>query len=115
MRVTIINPSEHDFETSPVDKERLIEGNPMQQLANVLTNKKENFFVGVWRSEKGKWTLNYTEDEFCYLVKGHVVIEDEAGNKTELKAGQAFTIEAGFKGSWHTLEDCEKFYAIYEE
>ena len=103
------------YDASPIDPDKVISGNPVQELSNVFTNVRENFFCGVWRSTKGKWTLAYTEDEFCLLTRGQVILTEDNGTAVTINTGDAFTIPAGFKGTWETIEDCEKYYAIYED
>lgn len=104
-----------DAEASPIAAEKLISGNPTNMLNNMFTNTKENFFCGVWSSTEGKWELNYTEDEFCYIISGKAIITDAEGHSETVVAGDAFTISAGFSGSWETIGEVKKFYAIYEE
>jgi uncharacterized cupin superfamily protein len=43
-----------------------------------------------------------------------VALEDAAGRRWEFAAGEAFVVPAGFEGSWEVIEDCTKFYAIFE-
>lgn len=102
-------------EASPVEKERLLAGNPMQIVRNAFTNERENFFCGVWSSEAGKWTISYTEDEFCYVISGKAIITDVEGQTETVEQGDAFVIPAGFQGTWETIEEVSKFYAIYED
>lgn len=110
-----LNPSSDGGETSPVDPTKLLAGNPMQVTANMFTNQKENFFCGVWSSETGKWEVSYTEDEFCYLISGKAIVTDAQGNTNNLEPGDAFVIPAGFSGTWETIGEASKFYAVYEE
>ena len=104
-----------DGAVNPVNPERVLGGSPKECVENLFTNSKENFFCGVWSSTEGKWELNYTEDEFCYLISGRVVLTDAEGHQEILSAGDAFVIPAGYKGSWETIGHAKKFYAIYEE
>jgi uncharacterized cupin superfamily protein len=108
-------PNSNGGETSPVDPSKLLAGSPMQTCANMFTNKKENFFCGVWSSQAGKWKISYTEDEFCYLISGQAIVTDSDGVENTLLAGDAFVIPAGFEGSWETIGEAAKFYAVYEE
>ena len=103
------------YDASPIESSKIISGSPIQELSNVFTNVRENFFCGVWRSTKGIWTIAYTEDEFCILTRGLVILTETDGDAVIIKAGDAFTIPAGYKGTWETVEDCEKYYAIYED
>lgn len=102
-------------QATPIAPERILTGSPMEVVQNMFINEKENFFCGVWSSTEGEWTLNYTEDEFCYLIKGQAVLTDEQGVSEEINAGDAFVIPAGYKGRWKTVGEAQKFYAIYEE
>jgi len=115
MSIIKFTPDQLTYDASPIDATKVISGNPHQELSNVFTNVKDNFFCGVWRSTVGKWTIQYTEDEFCLLTRGLVILTDADGIEITIQAGDAFTIPAGFDGTWETLEDCEKYYAIYED
>jgi len=110
-----VSPSVESQEQTPVNPERIISGAPLERLNNVFTNTKENFFCGVWESTTGKWNLNYTEDEFCYMIEGKAILTDADGHAEEINAGDAFVVPAGFQGTWETIGVAKKFYSIYEE
>lgn len=102
-----------DVEKSLPEKEKIISGNPVQQTENYYSGKNENFFVGHWDSEPGKWTIDCTGDEeYCHLLKGRVCITDQSGNSQTFEAGDEFIIPEGFKGTWETIEACRKLYVI---
>ena len=92
----------------------IISGTPQTGVQNYYTGKNGEFFSGVWESTPGKWTINYTEDEFCIILEGNVVLADESGKSETFKAGDAFVIPAGFKGTWETVAKVRKYYAISE-
>jgi len=100
---------------TPIAEERIVDGSPSGRSNNQLTNAKENFFAGVWESTDGCWNLSYTEDEFCVILEGEAVITDSEGVETRVVQGDAFTVPAGFKGTWRTIGSVKKWYAIYEE
>jgi len=100
---------------TPINPERVIKGQPLERVNNQFTNAKNNFFCGVWESSEGQWNLNYTEDEFCYMIEGQAIITDEQGCSETVNAGDAFVIPAGFTGTWQTIGHAKKFYSIYEE
>ncbi|MAC48618.1 MAG: transcriptional regulator [Oceanospirillum sp.] len=110
-----ITPAADAGEPTPINPERVLAGAPKEVLENLFTNEKENFFCGVWSSTEGKWMLNYTEDEFCYLIKGKAILTDAEGVTEEINAGDAFVVPAGYQGTWETIGEAQKFYAIYEE
>ena len=40
--------------------------------------------------------------------------EPRRADRWEFGAGAAFVVPAGFEGTWEVIEDCTKFYAIFE-
>lgn len=94
--------------------ERLISGSPRQLVTNYFSDSTEQFFAGRWTSTPGKWRIRYTESEFCCLTRGRVALENSAGERWEFGAGAGFVVPAGFEGTWEVLEECTKFYAIFE-
>ncbi|WP_262691699.1 cupin domain-containing protein [Kordiimonas aestuarii] len=102
-----------EIESGPVAAEKLIDGHPQQRTENFYTGKDERFFSGYWSSSVGKWRVNYdSEEEFCHLLEGEVVLTDEGGNSSRFQAGARFTIAEGFTGTWETVADCRKLYVI---
>jgi uncharacterized cupin superfamily protein len=48
------------------------------------------------------------------MLAGEAILTDEQGNAERVKAGDSFVVPAGFKGSWESLGQVRKLYAIYE-
>jgi len=94
--------------------DRLIAGDPRQQIRNYFSDTTQQFHSGVWSSTRGKWRIQYTESEFCVLTQGRVALENQEGQRWEFAAGEGFVVPAGFTGTWEVLADCTKFYAIFE-
>lgn len=101
-------------ETVAPDAHRVLEGKPASKTWNAYESGDGKFFSGIWESEPGKWEINYTEHEFCHILEGESVIADKAGTETRVRAGDAFVIPAGFKGTWEVVTKTRKHYAIYE-
>lgn len=109
------------FSRHPVDPEpllpaaeKILAGNPRQQVRNHYSDASGRFHAGTWECEAGKWQVAYSEHEFCHLLEGEVILTDAAGRATRLAAGAAFVIPAGFRGTWETVRPCRKYYVIYE-
>lgn len=115
LKLLRVSPDLTSVESTPVAADRVLAGAPMQRLNNVFSNSKENFFSGVWASTSGKWNISYTEDEFCFLIAGKAILTDSEGHAEEINAGDAFVIPAGYQGSWETIGEAKKFYAMYEQ
>jgi uncharacterized cupin superfamily protein len=94
--------------------DRLVSGDPRQQIANHFSDTTGQFHSGVWSSTRGKWRIRYTESEFCCLTRGRVALANAVGQRWEFGPGEGFVVPSGFEGTWEVLEDCTKFYAIFE-
>ena len=94
--------------------EKLLAGNPLQQVWLDHTDATGQFFAGTWRSEPGKWHIRYTEEEYCELLEGHSVVTDNTGQATALHAGDRFVIPRGFVGTWDVVATTTKRFVIFE-
>jgi uncharacterized protein len=94
--------------------DRVLEGQPAHRAWNAFTDASGEFFCGRWSSTCGSWRVRYTENELCVITAGRVMIESATGERRTFAAGDAFVVPAGFEGSWTVLEECSKFYAIFE-
>lgn len=97
----------------PAD-EKIIKGEPKQNVWNSFSSPDNKFHTGIWDSQAGEWKITYTEDEFCFIVSGESVITDAQGNRKTVKTGDQFVIPAGFSGTWTVPNYCKKIYVIYE-
>lgn len=94
--------------------EKLLSGNPRQTVWMHYRDPSSQFFVGIWRSEPGKWRIAYTEEEFCLMLEGTSVVTNEAGQSVTVSAGESFVIPRGFVGTWEVIEPTTKRFVIYE-
>lgn len=95
--------------------EKLITGNPKQTLWMHYTDPTKQYFVGVWRSEPGKWRIHYTEEEYCRMLDGVSIVTDETGHAVTVRAGDEFVVPRGFVGTWEVVETSTKRFVIYEK
>jgi len=106
-----------DRDTPPAEVSlpaRVLGGSPVTTLYNYYCDNDDRFFAGVWESTPGKWEVVYTEQEFCVILSGKVVLTGNDGHAETFVAGDAFVIPAGFSGTWETVEPVRKLYAIYD-
>jgi uncharacterized protein len=94
--------------------EKLLQGNPRQTVWMHYTNASGTFMAGLWHSERGRWRILYTEEEYCQVLEGVSVITDQAGVAVTVRAGEEFVIPAGFSGTWEVVEPTRKRFVIYE-
>lgn len=94
--------------------ERLIAGNPKQTLWMEYTDDSGQFFVGVWESGIGKWSVRYTEEEYFQILEGRCVITADDGEAVEVCSGESMVIPRGFTGTWEVIEPTRKTFVIFE-
>jgi uncharacterized cupin superfamily protein len=99
------------YEVAP---EKMLAGSPKQILSNHFSNTEGNFHTGFWEAEPGVWQVKYTEYEYCEILQGVIVMTAEDGETQTVRAGDRFTIEPGYRGTWEVLEYARKVYVIYE-
>ncbi|MCA0175699.1 MAG: cupin domain-containing protein [Proteobacteria bacterium] len=101
-------------ETYELPPDRRLVGNPVQTVWMHYTDPSKQFFVGVWRSEPGKWRIAYTEEEFCHMLEGKSIVTDESGRSVTVVAGESFVMPRGFVGTWEVVDTSTKRFVIYE-
>ena len=101
-------------ESTAPDPDRLVSGNPRQQIWNAFSDPEGRFHVGRWSSTEGIWRISYTERELCHILSGVVRLTSDSGEQRVYGAGDTFMINKGFSGTWEVIEACTKIYAIYE-
>ncbi len=99
---------------APIDPARILAGSPQPSVDNRYSDPSQRFHCGTWASAPGRWQVSYTEQEFCYLLRGRVRLVASDGAVKEFAAGAAFVIPAGFVGTWETIEPAEKHYVVLE-
>ena len=99
-------------EEGAADPAKLLKGKYKTKTWNHFTGEDSRLYCGIWESTPGKVPVDYVEGEFCQLIAGKAVLTNDKGRKWTLKAGDAFIITAGFKGTWETVEKVRKHYVI---
>ena len=92
--------------------EKRISGSYKTKTWNHWKGEKDRLYGGIWECTPGKVTIDYKEWEFCHFIAGKAILTNEKGKKWTLKAGDAFIIPSGFKGTWETVEKIRKHYVI---
>ncbi|MEP1229051.1 MAG: cupin domain-containing protein [Litorimonas sp.] len=104
----------HELVRDDIAPAKLISGNGATSLWNAFSDKSEQFHVGHWSSGPCALHVSYDEDELCVIIEGDVKITDNDGQVSTYGKGDAFVIEAGFKGIWESLTKVTKIYAVFE-
>ena len=110
--LTMVRATEASAEHGAPDADRIIDGKPEHRTWNAYVSPDEKTYAGIWESTPGCWRIMYDEWEFCHIISGVSVLADEEGNETTVRAGDAFTISPGFRGTWRVVETTRKHYVI---
>jgi uncharacterized cupin superfamily protein len=90
---------------------RVISGDPRFRTWNA-DEAEGGLYAGVWEATPGKWRIEYDEWEFCHILSGVSVISQDGADVRTVRAGDAFVLRPGFKGTWEVLETTRKEYVI---
>jgi hypothetical protein len=96
------------------EAEKILAGEPRQQIVNVYDSPDGKFSTGLWSGAVGAWRVNYAEHETCHLLEGEVVLRGDDGSVATYRAGDSFVVPAGFTGTWEVTVPARKLYAIYQ-
>jgi len=109
MAVGISIPKTGLFVETPSDNWKAIEGNPIMKTWLEYQTADKTVVTGTWESTTGTWySENTLFHEYVYLVEGVMELTPDGGETLSVKAGDAFTVEAGFSGSWKVTEAVSK-------
>lgn len=97
-------------ETGAPATDRLVSGAPEHRTWNL--EERDGLYCGVWESTPGKWRISYDEWEFCHILSGISVLTEDGGEARTVRAGDAFVIRPGFRGTWEVIETTRKEYVI---
>ena len=99
-----------DPEIGAPAENRRISGNPVFTTWNL--EERDKLYAGIWHSTEGKFRIEYDEWEYCYILEGYSIVQDDEGETHHLRAGSRFVIRPGFKGTWEVIEPTKKDYVI---
>ncbi|WP_220761230.1 MULTISPECIES: cupin domain-containing protein [unclassified Shewanella] len=102
------------IERYKLEAEKVLAGDPAQELQNHYSSDCEQFHAGVWQGDVGSWKVAYSEHEYCEILSGSSKVTDNNGHSITVKTGDRFVIPAGFEGTWEVLDNCRKVYVIFE-
>jgi uncharacterized cupin superfamily protein len=98
--------------TADLEGWRVVEGNPTMKTWVQHTSSDGSMICGTWEATPGSYHATYTSYEFVHLIKGRITITPDGGDPKQVGPGDAFVVEAGFKGVWKIDEKVLKHFAI---
>lgn len=91
---------------------RVVGGSPTMKTAVQHTTQDGKILSGTWQATPGTYHATYTDYEFVHMIAGRIRITPDGGTPVEVKAGDAFVVEADFKGTWEILEPVTKHFVV---
>lgn len=68
--------------------------------------------AGYWECTPGTYHASYTAAEFVHMIAGSVIITPDGGAPVTMTAGDAFVVDATFKGTWQITETVRKHFSF---
>lgn len=90
----------------------VVEGNPSMKTAVQHTTKDGKVLSGTWQATPGTYHASYTDYEFVHMISGRIIITPDGGEPVEVGPGDAFVVEADFKGTWKIIEPVTKHFVV---
>lgn len=89
-----------------------IDGTPTMKTWVQHTSADGAIISGTWEATTGTWHTVYKFYEFVHLIEGRITITPEGGTPVTMNPGDAFTVEAGFTGTWKIEAPVRKHFVI---
>ncbi len=99
-------------EAGTVPSDKRLSGDGATLTWNAFSDASGRFHVGHWRHGPGTIQVSYDEDELCVILSGTARLTGPDGASAEFGPGRAFLIAAGFEGTWESVGEVTKIYAI---
>lgn len=90
----------------------VVEGSPSMKTAVQHTTQDGKVLSGTWQATPGTYHASYTDYEFVHMISGRIIITPDGGESVEVGPGDAFVVEADFKGTWKIIEPVTKHFVV---
>jgi uncharacterized cupin superfamily protein len=98
--------------TADLDGWVVVDGNPTMETCVQHVSADGRIMSGTWRATPGTYHATYTDYEFVHIIAGRIIITQDGGHPVEVGPGDAFAVEADFKGHWTILEPVIKHFVV---
>jgi len=82
----------------------------VERLSEEELKAKGVFNWPIWEKEVSRFDWYYSSPEMCYFLEGEVIVEEEGGEKVEIKKGDFVTFPSGLKCVWDIKKPVKKHY-----
>jgi uncharacterized cupin superfamily protein len=98
--------------TTDLEGWKVVAGNPTMKTYVQHTTANGKIMSGTWQATPGTYHATYTEYEFVHLISGRIIITPDGGEPAEVGPGDAFVVEADFRGTWEIIEPVNKHFVV---
>jgi uncharacterized protein len=109
---TKLPPTDAQPITTDLEGWKVVSGKPTMKTWILNTSSDGRMISGVWEATPGTYHATYDKYEFVHLIAGKITITPDGGQPVQVAAGDAFAVEAGFKGQWVIEEKVRKHFSI---
>jgi uncharacterized protein len=90
----------HGLVSAPIPRSWILEGNPVARNRRLVGSSDRRATTFMWDCTSGRFSWHYDEDEVAHVLEGAAVIEDAAGVRHALQAGDTFLFPTGSTYQW---------------
>lgn len=98
VRATQENP--YGLHPDPIPGDWILDGAPTARRRQLVGSSDNLASTHMWDCTAGRFNWYYKSDEAIYVLEGSVVVQDEAGTRRRLGAGDTFLFPAGSRFHW---------------
>ena len=109
----IVREDAYGLTPSPIPRAWILEGNPVARKKRLAGSSDRLATTLMWDCTAGRFKWVYDEDEVIHVLEGFVVIEDSAGIRQRLQAGDTFLFPAGSRYLWTVSSYIRKIAFVY--
>ncbi len=106
----LAKPVPADGDPATLDGWVIVSGAPTMKTWALHTASDGSMVSGYWEATPGTYHATYTAYEFVHLIAGKIIITPDGGTPVTVEAGDAFVVEADFKGTWEIIEPVRKHF-----
>ena len=109
----IVRDATYGLAASPIPRAWILEGNPVARKKQLARSSDRLAGTMMWDCTAGRFNWFYDEDEIIHVLEGSVLIEDAAGARRQLQAGDTFLFPAGSRYLWTVSHYIRKIAFLY--
>ena len=90
----------HGLGPAPIPEAWILEGNPVARNKLLAGSSDDRASTQMWDCTAGRFNWLYDTDEVIHVLEGFAIVEDAAGARRRLQAGDTFLFPAGSRYHW---------------